>query len=182
MEHRAADATGCSPVKVVDSAHWETAWRLVKGRCPTKARATGEVKETALTFRTLPVIVTAVLARTTGGVTDVTETVKGVDLVDVAAGATVVVPDAGAWGAGAVEVGAVEVDPVEVNPAEVGAVEVSGIEMGGVDIARSGTSANASRAAVVVRRHTRKEVLRPVTSRPPGAPTRPGLSAVRWGR
>ncbi|MDQ1483681.1 MAG: hypothetical protein QOF35_1757 [Actinomycetota bacterium] len=177
MEHRAADATGCSPVKVVDSAHWETAWRLVKGRCPTKARATGEVKETALTFRTLPVIVTAVLARTTGGVTDVTETVKGVDLVDVAAGATVVVPDAGAWGAGAVEVGAVEVDP-----AEVGAVEVSGIEMGGVDIARSGTSANASRAAVVVRRHTRKEVLRPVTSRPPGAPTRPGLSAVRWGR
>lgn len=119
------------------------------------ALATGEVIETRPAFRTLPVIVMGALGTEIVGVTAVSETVRGGLRAATGAPAT-----PGASAAAAVAAGAGE----------------------RTESSEAVSNETASTVAEAACRHTLAGMIRPVTSPPPGAPTRDELSAAHWGR
>jgi len=146
---RATSSRGCSPVAVAQS---DTAWRLFKGRCPTSARATGEVSVPPLELRTLPVILIEALGTATVGVMLVSETISdGVKT----------------W--------------LGVSEARALCAVAAGAcaRLASSDII---SSEIASKVDEVACRLTRPGSMFPLTSRLLGAPMRHGLFAVRWGR
>ena len=116
------------------------------------ALATGELIETRPAFRTVPVIVMGALGTEIAGVTVVSETVRGG--LRAATGA----------------------------PATPGASAPAAVAAGAGERTEAVSNETASTVTEAACRRILAGMIRPVTSPPPGAPTRDELSAAHWGR
>src|SRR5450631_2593659 len=150
-------ATSSRGAASVELAQSDTPCRLGREVCPMRACATGDVIDTPLEFRTLPVILTCDLGTATAGVTAASETVR-------------------VWAEAAT--GVLAGTPA-VDAGGVAAVAARTGEIGSTEIVRS---ESANRLAELVRRDTRPRNVGPLTWRPPGAPRPSGRSAAHWGK